>query len=267
MQAVILENEATLRLAAFLGVFLLMATLELLLPRRPATVSKARRWGANLSLTALNTLSLRLAVPVLAAEVAAIAADRGWGLFNLVHWPTWLEIVLAVVILDAIIYAQHVAFHLVPALWRLHRVHHTDLDYDVTTAARFHPVEILLSMAIKLAAVVTLGPAAVAVILFEVLLNGAATFNHANVRLPLPLDRVLRLFIVTPDMHRVHHSIHVAETNSNYGFNLPWWDRLFGTYRPQPAAGHEGMVIGVREWRQQDQLGLVALLALPFRKA
>jgi sterol desaturase/sphingolipid hydroxylase (fatty acid hydroxylase superfamily) len=266
MQAFILAHEPGIRLAAFLGIFAVMAVWEIAAPRRALTVSKAWRWSSNLGVVALNTLLLRFAFPVAAVGLAVIAAERGWGLLNNVALPGWLEIVLAVAVLDFAIYLQHVMFHAVPALWRLHRMHHADLDFDVTTGARFHPIEILLSMVIKLAVVAALGPAAVAVVIFEVLLNATAMFNHSNARLPLGIDRVLRLAVVTPDMHRVHHSIHDHETNSNFGFNLPWWDRLFGTYQPQPDDGHEGMTIGIRDMRDETRVDrLTGMLAIPFR--
>ena len=196
--------------------------------------------------------------------MAALAQERGWGLFNNLELPAALAIVVSAIALDLLIYLQHVMFHAVPALWRLHRMHHADLDIDVTTGARFHPIEIVLSMLIKLAAVAVLGAPAVAVVIFEVLLNATAMFNHANLRLPEGVDRFLRLVVVTPDMHRVHHSIVPAETNSNFGFNLPWWDRLLGTYRAQPAAGHEAMTIGIEQFRTPKDLRLDRLLVQPF---
>lgn len=266
MQEFILAHEPGIRLAAFLGIFAAMAGWEFAAPRRTLTVSKPWRWTSNLGIVALNTVLLRFVFPVAAVGLAVIAAERGWGLLNNVTLPVGVEIVLAVIALDFAIYLQHVMFHAVPALWRLHRMHHADLDFDVTTGARFHPIEILLSMGIKLAVVAALGPSAVAVVIFEVLLNATAMFNHSNARLPLGLDRVLRLAVVTPDMHRVHHSILDHETNSNFGFNLPWWDRLFGTYQAQPDAGHEGMTIGIRDMRDETKVDrLPGMLAIPFR--
>ncbi len=260
----ILSNEAPIRLGFFFGILALMALWELAAPRRRLTVSKSLRWINNLVLVFLNSLVLRLVFPVAALGVAALAQERGWGLLNALALPAWLKVVAAVLLLDLLIYGQHVAMHLAPPLWRLHRMHHADLDIDVTTGARFHPIEIVLSMAIKMGAVVALGVAPLAVLIFEVVLNVTAMFNHANVRLPGALDGVLRLFVVTPDMHRVHHSIEPAETNSNYGFNQPWWDRLFGTYRAQPAAGHDGMTIGISLFRAPRFLHLHMLLAQPF---
>jgi sterol desaturase/sphingolipid hydroxylase (fatty acid hydroxylase superfamily) len=260
-----LEHESEIRLGFFFGVLAAMALWEWLAPRRRLTVGKSLRWSSNLGLVFIDTLALRLLLPLTATGMAWLAEERGWGILNNLSLPPGLKIALAVASLDLIIYLQHAMFHAIPAFWRLHMVHHTDLDFDVTTGVRFHPVEILLSMGIKLAAIVVLGPSALAVVLFEVLLNGTSMFNHGNVRLPLWIDRTLRLFVVTPEMHRVHHSVLMRETNSNYGFNLPWWDRLLGTYRAQPAAGHEGMTIGLGYLRDPRRLTLPRLLLLPFR--
>jgi sterol desaturase/sphingolipid hydroxylase (fatty acid hydroxylase superfamily) len=212
----------------------------------------------------IDTLFVRILFPVTAVGLALLA--KGWGLFAVLGLSGWAAVVLGVILLDLAIYLQHVLFHAVPVLWRLHRMHHADLEFDVTTGSRFHPIEILLSMGIKLGVVAALGIPAVAVLLFEVLLNATAMFNHGNVRLPARIDHILRWFIVTPDMHRVHHSIRVSETNSNFGFNLPWWDRLFGTYRDQPAAGHEGMTIGITQFRDPIELRLDRMLLQPFRE-
>jgi sterol desaturase/sphingolipid hydroxylase (fatty acid hydroxylase superfamily) len=266
MENTILQYEPAIRMAAFLGVLSLVALAEIIAPRRALTVSKLRRWASNLGIVFLNSALVRLIFPVAAAGFAAFAAAQGWGLFNHLALPYWAGFVASIVLLDLAIYFQHVLFHAVPALWRLHRMHHADLDFDVTTGARFHPLEILLSMLIKFAAIAALGAPAAAVIVFEVLLNATAMFNHANLRLPLALDRVLRLVVVTPDMHRVHHSVEEREANSNFGFNLPIWDRLFGTYRAQPAAGHEQMTIGLREPREAKRASdLPGMLMLPFR--
>ena len=259
-----MAHEPAIRLAAFAGLFISVGVWELYAPRRGRVMSKRTRWIANLGIVAIDTVVARLIFTVAAVGLAGIAAERGWGLFNILDWPTWVEFVLAMVILDLVIYLQHVMFHAVPALWRLHMMHHADLDLDVTSGARFHPIEIVLSMVLKMAVVAALGPAAVAVVVFEVLLNGTAMFNHGNVRMPLVLDRWLRLIVVTPDMHRVHHSVDPAETNSNFGFNLPWWDRLFGTYRDQPAAGHQGMTIGLEQFRDPARLTLGHIVLLPF---
>ncbi len=265
MTAWLTAHEPALRLGVFAGVFLLVAAWEVAAARRELAVSKGRRWLANLGLVVVNTVALRLLVPTAAVAVAALAAERGWGALNLVGLPAVVELLLSLALLDLAIYLQHVLFHAVPALWRLHMVHHADLDFDVTTGARFHPLEILLSMGIKIALVLVVGPSAVAVLLFEILLNGTATFNHGNVRLPPALDRVLRWVLVTPDMHRVHHSVVAAEANSNFGFCLPWWDRLGGTYRDQPAAGHEAMRIGVDQLQQGGVQSLSWMLLLPFK--
>jgi len=263
----ILAHEPPIRLGVFLAIFTLLGTLEALAPRRRLDTSKTRRWGRNLALTFLNTLVVRgiaALVPVAAAATALIAEERGFGLLHIFNLPRWASALLAVVALDLAIYVQHVLFHAIPALWRLHKVHHADLDFDVTTGARFHPLEIVLSMGIKSAAVVLIGAPVVAVIAFEVLLNATAMFSHSNLRLPLSIDRVLRWFVVTPDMHRVHHSTVREERDRNFGFNLPWWDRLLGTYKDQPQAGHEGMAIGLERLRESGQVTLPWLLVLPF---
>ena len=261
----ILGHEVAIRLSFFFGVFTVMAVWELITPRRVLSVSKAIRWANNLGLVFLNSIVLRLLFPAAAVGVAAFAGQHGWGLLNYYEMPFTLAVILSVVVMDFVIYLQHVMVHAVPLLWRLHRVHHADLDYDVTTGARFHPIEIILSMLIKFATILVLGPPVVAVVIFEVVLNATAMFNHANVRLPLGIDRVLRWFLVTPDMHRVHHSVEDDEANSNFGFSLPWWDRLFGTYRDQPRAGHEGMTIGIHTYREARQVAwLPGMLTLPF---
>ncbi len=267
MSDALLDHADTIRLAFFLGTFAVMATWEALSPRRRRAFGRLRRWPSNVGIVVLNSLLLKVVLPVAAIEFAARTSAEGWGLFGATELPFWAEFVLAVVILDFAIYLQHVMFHAVPALWRLHRMHHADLDFDVTTGARFHPVEILLSMIIKFAAIAALGPPAAAVLVFEILLNGTAMFNHANAKLPLALDRWLRWIVVTPDMHRVHHSVVPHETNSNFGFNLPWWDRLFGTYRDQPAAGHRDMTIGLNRFRDAGELRLDRLLLQPLRGA
>lgn len=266
LESFILANEPALRLGAFVGILAAVALGEIAAPRRVLTVSKARRWTANLGIVILNTVLLRLLFPLAAVGVAAFCVANGWGLMNHFQIPFALAVPLAVIVLDFVIWLQHVMVHAVPALWRLHRVHHADLDFDVTTGLRFHPVEIVLSMLIKFAAIVVLGPPVVAVVIFEVLLNATAMFNHGNLRLPPALDRVLRLFVVTPDMHRVHHSVAEDETNSNFGFNLPWWDRLFGTYREAPRAGHVAMTIGLAAPRDPETVAsLPGMLLLPFR--
>ena len=261
----IMANEVTIRLGFFFGIFAVMAAWEVLAPKRALTVSKAVRWANNLGLVFFNSLILRLLFPAAAVGIAAFAGEQGWGLLNYYPVPATVAIVVSVIAMDFIIYLQHVMVHAVPALWRLHRVHHADLDYDVTTGARFHTFEIILSMLIKFATIIVLGPPVVAVVIFEVVLNATAMFNHSNVSLPKGLDRVLRWFVVTPDMHRVHHSVEDDEANSNFGFSLPWWDRLFGTYRDQPRGGHQGMTIGIHTYRAMKQVSwLPGMLALPF---
>ena len=263
-----MQNEMILRLGVFLGLFAVFAALETFAPRRDRKQTRKARWFTNLSITVLDTLALRalaLALPFLAVGAAVDAGQMGWGLFNLTDWPTWVEVVLAILILDFAIWAQHLITHKVPLFWRFHRVHHADRDFDVTTALRFHPVEILASMLLKIGLVYLIGPAAVAVVLFEIILNGTALFNHSNLRLPLELDRAVRLVLVTPDMHRVHRSVHRAEHDSNYGFALSIWDRIFGTYIPQPKAGHEAMEVGL-QWQDDKPAKLGWALGLPFRK-
>jgi len=258
------QYEPYIRLGAFGGVFLAMAIWEVADPRRPQTIGRHVRWPSNLGIVALDALLVRLVFPTTAVGLALVADTRGWGLFHLVALPTWIAVVASVVLLDLAIYLQHVLFHAVPVLWRLHRMHHADLAFDVTTGLRFHPIEILVSMLLKLAVIAALGTPAVAVLIFEVLLNATSMFSHGNVRIVHRLDAVLRWVVVTPDMHRVHHSIQSTETNSNFGFNLSWWDRLFGTYRPEPSAGQEAMTIGIEQFRDPRELRLDRMLVQPF---
>lgn len=259
-----MDHEPALRLGIFLAVLALVALFEGLKPRRAASQSKRLRWANNVGLSVVNTVILRLMAPLTLVAAAAWAEFRGYGLFNRLPLPAVVEIVLGVILLDLVIYGQHVAFHKVPALWRVHRMHHSDLDVDASTGIRFHPVEMALSLGLKLFAVVALGVAPVAALIFEVLLNGVTLFNHGNLLLGSRLDAAIRTVIVTPDMHRVHHSADRVETDSNYGFNLSWWDRLFGTYRPAPAKGYDGMVIGLDEFRDPKWLGLAWMLVTPF---
>ncbi|MDP3335785.1 MAG: sterol desaturase family protein [Rhodoferax sp.] len=262
----VMAHEPAIRLGFFVGVFALVALWELVAPQRALTASKAFLWSSNLGLVVLNTMLLRLMFPLAAVGMAAFSAANGWGLLNHFHVPFWLAVPLAVIAMDFVIWLQHVMVHAVPVLWRLHRVHHADPDYDLTTGARFHPIEIALSMLIKIATIAVLGPPVLAVLIFEVVLNAAAMFNHGNIRLPAGLDRVLRWIIVTPDMHRVHHSVEEDETNSNFGFNLPWWDRLLGTYRAQPHAGQLGMTIGIHGHTDpREVVRLDGMLLMPFR--
>lgn len=265
MTQTLLSNESILRLSVFFSVLVIMAIWEFAAPRRRMEIPRIIRWTNNLAVIAIDTILVRLTFPLVAVGLAIFAESNGWGLLNITNTPGWLAIIIAMLALDLAIYLQHVMFHAVPALWRLHRMHHADLEFDVTTGLRFHPIEILLSMVVKLGVVIALGPPAVAVLLFEILLNATALFNHSNVRIPLNIDRILRLFVVTPDMHRVHHSIIPAETNSNFGFNMPWWDRLLGTYRAQPREGHDGMTIGIEQFRTARDLWLDKMITQPFR--
>lgn len=260
--------EPIVRLTAFLAVFAVMAAWEALAPRRLRLHTRMARWPRNLAIVGLNTVVVRVVFPTAAVGFALLAAERGWGLFNVVAVPHGLAVVLAVVALDFAIYLQHVMFHAVPMLWRLHRVHHADPDFDLTTGARFHPIEIVLSMLIKFAAIAVLGPPALAVLVFEIVLNASAMFNHANVRLPERVDAALRLLVVTPDMHRIHHSQRRVEADSNYGFNLSWWDRLLGTYTPVAQQPQESMAIGVRGITgRPEAVTLGGMLAMPFGDA
>ena len=263
MTKFLLTNELTIRLTFFVGVLIVMVSWEAAAPRRQ-DVTRVVRWTSNLGIVVINTIVLRLVFPTAAVGFAAIAETQGWGLFTVIAVPGWVAFVVALVVLDMAIYIQHVIYHAVPVLWRLHRTHHADLGFDVTTGLRFHPFEIILSMVFKIAVLAALGAPIAAVLVFEVLLNATAMFNHGNVRLPRRLDALLRLVVVTPDMHRVHHSIVPAETNSNFGFNMPWWDRLFGTYCAQPAVGHNRMTIGIEQFRGARDQWLDRLLVQPM---
>jgi len=257
-------SEPTIRLTIFAAVLAVMGLWELAAPKRTLVANKPLRWFTNLAIVVIDSAMLRLLFPVLAVGVAMWAHTNGWGLLALTDWPAWLELMLAVVVLDLAIYIQHVAGHKIPILWTVHRMHHADRDIDVSTALRFHPIEIALSMLWKMAVILALGPSALAVFVFEVILNALAMFNHANVAMPRALDAALRLVIVTPDMHRVHHSVRRAETDSNYGFNLSIWDRAFRTYRPQPEGGHQAMSIGLPAYRDERPGNLLWCLKLPF---
>lgn len=265
MTDLILTHESNLRLGVFISILIIMMSAEALFPRKARVMGRTRRWTSNLLLIIIDGLFVRLFFPMVAVGVAALSLQKGWGLFNVIDLPIWLEITFAIVLLDMLIYWQHVASHHIPILWALHKVHHADRDIDVTTGSRFHPLEIGLSMVYKMALVALLGAPVLAVIIFEIILNGCAMFNHSNVKLPLKFDRVLRRFIVTPDMHRVHHSIIPSETNSNYGFSLSLWDRLFGSYTAQPADGHDHMVIGLEKHQTPGPASLSWSLALPFK--
>lgn len=262
--AFLLQHEGIIRIGVFLFVFTVMAFLELLRPRKKTKTSKSHRWFTNLSLVIIDSVALKLFMPVLAVGAANYAAEQGWGLFSVTGFPLWLEIILAILLLDMLIYIQHVASHKIPLLWRLHKVHHVDRDLDVTSGLRFHPIEIILSMCFKLLCVIGLGAPVIAVLLFEILLNASAMFNHSNVRLSRKLDNILRNVIITPDSHRVHHSVIQQETDSNYGFFLSFWDRLFKTYRAQPHGGHDNMKLGLLEFQDQRPNSLIWSLKLPF---
>jgi len=259
------ELEIVVRVGCYAAVFASLALWEWFAPRRTLVAGRRPRWPGNLGILAIDIAAVRLLVPTAAVGVALIAADKGWGLLPVLGLPTWAAILAGVIVLDLVIYIQHVVFHHVPVLWRLHRMHHADVDIDVTTGVRFHPLEILLSLAIKMTAVVALGVPALAVLIFEVLLNATSMFNHSNVALPPWLEPLARWIVVTPQMHQVHHSIERQETDSNFGFNLPWWDRLFGTYREKPAAGEQGVTIGLPIFRDVAELRITRLLTQPFR--
>ena len=262
----VLAAAPLIRLSVFAAVLTMLLAAELLAPRRKVTVLRQQRWPGNFGVVVISTLLVRILFPTAAVGLALVAEANGWGLLNLVALPHWLGMLLAIILLDLIIYGQHVIMHNVPLLWRFHRMHHADIEIDVTTGFRFHPGEILLSMMIKLGAVVVLGVPALGMMIFEVLLNATSMFNHSNIRLSATVDNRLRGILVTPDMHRVHHSIVAQETNSNFGFNLPWWDRLFGTYRAQPAAGHEAMTIGLSQFREPSEFRLDRMLLQPLRQ-
>jgi sterol desaturase/sphingolipid hydroxylase (fatty acid hydroxylase superfamily) len=262
----LLNNEPFFRAGAFLLVLTAMMAWEIVAKRRPQVVSRSQRWPGNVLLVIIDTAIVRLVFPLAAVGAAVYAQDLGWGVFNAVTLPGWVVLILSILALDLAIYGQHRIFHAVPWLWRIHRVHHGDQEFDVTTALRFHPLEILLSMAIKIAVVMMLGAPPIAVIVFEILLNATAMFNHGNVQLSAKTDRYLRVLLVTPDMHRVHHSVIRQETDSNFGFNLTWWDRVFGTYRNQPENGHLGMTIGLEDYRTEQDQQLGRMLVQPFQR-
>lgn len=254
-----------IRLVSFLVVFAVMAAAEVMWPRRTQFLARSRRWPHNIGISFLNIVLVRFCLPITLAGFAVIVSENHWGILSLTDFSLFSKTLVSLILLDLVIYGQHVAFHHIPVLWRLHRVHHTDTEIDVTTALRFHPIEIMISMGIKFAAVAAIGAPAEAVLLFEIILNACAMFNHGNIRLPSSVDAILRRILVTPDMHRVHHSAITHETNSNYGFNISLWDRLFRTYKAQPEHGHEGMMIGLREFREPNETKIDKLLTQPFR--
>ena len=264
MQNFIIMHEAQIRVCVFAGIFAAIALWELIAPRRFLQVSRIFRWANNLGIVVINTIILRLLFPAAAVGAAIFATSYNFGLFNFVLWPIWIEVLFSLIVLDLLIYAQHVMFHAFPTLWRVHRIHHADVDFDVSTGVRFHPIEILLSMMIKMAAIVVLGAAPLAVIIFEVLLNGTSMFNHGNIKLPQLVDKWVRFVLVTPDMHRVHHSVIAEETDRNFGFNLSCWDRIFGTYKAQPYAGHRNMAVGLEQFREPRMQSLWKLILMPI---
>ena len=265
MSQLLIAYEPIIRVSFFIGIFLLLALWELRSARRRQAICRNQRWPHNLLIVILDALAVRLVFPIVAVGAAFMASANRWGVLNLFSLPQWFCVLIAIVLLDLVIYFQHRVFHAIPWLWRLHRMHHADLEFDVTTGLRFHPLEIILSMGLKILAVIALGAPPVAVLIFEVLLNATSMFNHSNINIPERVDRYLRRYVVTPDMHRVHHSILSQETNSNFGFNLPWWDRMFGSYRAQPAEGHINMTIGIEKFRAPRQLRLDKMLIQPFR--
>lgn len=267
MTDILLTYENAFRLSVFLGMLTLMGIWEMASPRRRQDVPRLLRWSNNLAMVVIDTISVRLVFPILAVGVAYKVDELGAGILNWISLPDFGAVLIALIVLDLVIYAQHVAFHKIPILWRLHRMHHADLEFDASTALRFHPLEIILSMTLKMLVVILLGAPPIAVLLFEVILNASAIFNHSNIKLPRLIDSVLRLFIVTPDMHRVHHSVHQHETDSNYGFNLPWWDWIFGTYIAQPMNGHTKMRIGLERFRTRRDLWLDRMLLQPLRRS
>ncbi|MGD0021802.1 MAG: sterol desaturase family protein [Smithellaceae bacterium] len=259
-----ISPETFVRLGFFAGIFSAVALGEKIVPRRMLLKSKTKRWIGNLGMQIINVVVLRLIFPLFPVGIAVICAQRGWGLLNYYQITPFLALIIAVAALDFVIYLQHRMFHVVPLFWPMHMVHHTDQDIDVTTALRFHPLEIILSMLIKFSAVAAIGAPPLSVLIFEIMLNGATMFNHGNVGIPLSFDRMIRMVLVTPDMHRVHHSVIARETNSNYGFSFPWWDRMLGTYRAQPQEGHDKMKIGLNGYHDDRSLKLAFMLAMPF---
>ena len=263
--SLVLENEVVIRLSIFLSAFMCIAVLERTLPRRLMRVNWRLRWFNNLGISVINTAFLRIIVPTSVVLFAMKASDNGWGLLNMVSLPEWLSILIFIAAFDLAIYFQHRWFHIFEPFWRLHRVHHTDLDYDITTGTRFHPFSILISLVIKFALVLLIGGQPMAVLISEVLLNLTSMFNHSNINIPARIDRVLRLIVVTPDMHRVHHSVDNIEHNSNFGFNFPWWDRIFGTYLAQPTADHGELRIGIEGFDENNSVGIRSMLVQPFK--
>jgi sterol desaturase/sphingolipid hydroxylase (fatty acid hydroxylase superfamily) len=260
----LLDHESAIRLGFFLGMFVLLAVWELVAPRRASQASKAIRWTNIAALAIVNMLMVRVLLPLAAVGLAAFVNERGSGVLNMLPVPYPMAIIASLLAFDLAVYLIHLAFHAAPVLWRMHRVHHSDVDVDVATAVRFHPIQVVLSTLIKFAVILALGAPVLAVVLFETVFQALVLFNHTNIHISPAADRVLRWFIVTPDMHRIHHSVRLSETNSNFGFALPWWDRLFGTYRAEPLAGHEQMTLGIEMFRAQRHFRLDRMLLNPF---
>ena len=266
MDVIIADNELSIRLGFFVSLFVVLAIAEVLLPRRSLKISRLQRWSNNLGLSFMNSILMKLILPIAGTGLAVIVAEKQFGLLNAFELPIIVAITLYLVVFDLAIYFQHRFFHFLGPLWRLHRMHHTDLDYDLTTGNRFHPLSIILSLIIKLVLIVVMGPPAIAVLVSEILLNLTSMFNHSNVNIPSRIDRMLRLFVVTPDMHRIHHSQDSMEYNKNFGFNFPWWDRLFGTYKEEPALGHDAMIIGIHGFNEKSSVWLHRMLVQPFKE-
>ncbi len=260
----LIQHKTVIQTGSIVLAFCVLFLCENLFARRKFVYSRLLRILSNVGIAVLNNYILSISFPILAMGAAFLAKSNGWGLFNLLHWPGRAEILLCMLLMDLVIYIQHVVFHRLPWLWLLHRAHHADLELDVSSGIRFHPFEIFISMGIKIATILLLGAPPLAVFFFELLLTLSAMFNHSNIFIPENLDRILRLFVVTPDVHRVHHSVHPDETNTNFGFNFPWWDRLFGTYRAQPRDGHSEMLIGIELFRSEKWLAFHQILLIPF---
>lgn len=259
-------SASAFRLISFLAALSGFAFWEWISPRRKLSQPKTNRWTINISMHLINTTFVYFFMGAIVYSTALLAKEEGWGLMNWLHFPQPLSLLLTVLILDFVIYLQHRFFHLIPHFWRFHRIHHTDLDFDVSTGIRFHPIEIMVSLIIKMIAIVLIGADPWGTVVFEIVLNASSLFNHANIFIPLPIDKKLRWVLVTPDVHRIHHSIFSNETNSNFGFSVTWWDRLCRTYRDQPKRPHTEMEIGLPSHRKAEKLKLVDLLILPALK-
>ena len=266
MNGIDFTSEPVIRLSVFILLLAFLALLENISPRRKPRYSKGSRWISNFGISTLNSTTVALILPIVGAGAALLADERNWGLFNRLDTPALFSIPLYIIAFDLTIYVQHRLFHKFKPLWRLHRIHHTDLDYDVSTGVRFHPLSIFISAGIKLGLILALGPPAIAVIVSEIVLNATSMFNHSNIKLPHRLDAALRYLIVTPDMHRIHHSVIAQEHNRNFGFNFPWWDKIFNTYKDQPSKGQDAIDIGISGYEEDVSIGILPLLIQPFRK-